>query len=55
MKRPAASASAKSSSDVAPNTPVPTINSDITGSNATNDVESDRISTWLSERLTISP
>ena len=42
-------------SSPSPNTPVPTINSDITGSNATNDVESDRISTWLSERLTIEP
>ena len=39
----------------APKMPVPTISSDSTGMSATNDVESERISTWLSERLTISP
>ena len=55
MNRPAASASAKSSSAVAPKITEPTISSDSTGSSATNDVESERISTWFSDRFTISP
>src|SRR3954463_4466692 len=55
MNSPAASASAKSSSDLAPNTPVPTISNESTGISATNEVDSERISTWLSEVLTISP
>ena len=45
MNSPATSASAKSSSDVAPKMPVPTISSESTGMSATNDVEIERIST----------
>jgi hypothetical protein len=33
----------------------PTISSDNTGSKATMDVDNDRISTWFSDRFTISP
>ena len=54
MNRPAARARAKSSSAVAPMMPLPTISSDTTGSTATSDVDSDRISTALSDRFTIS-
>src|SRR5689334_10010648 len=55
MNRPTASASAKSSSAVAPSTPAPMKSSDRTGSNATSEVDSERISTELSARFTISP
>ena len=54
MNRPAARASANSSSAVAPKMPDPTKSSDSTGSSATSEVDNDRISTALSERFTIS-
>src|SRR5262249_23768071 len=52
--RPTDSARANSSSAVAPMISEPTIRSDSTGSNATIVVDSERISTALSERFTIS-
>ena len=54
MARPTASASANSSSAVAPKITEPTISSDSTGSSATIVVDSDRISTAFSDWLTIS-
>ena len=54
MARPTARASANSSSAVAPRISEPTISSDRTGSSATIVVDSERMSTALSERFTIS-
>ena len=55
MNRPTASASAKSSSAVAPRIKLPTISSDNTGNSATNEVDSERISTEFTALSTISP
>src|SRR5260221_6425559 len=54
VMRPTNSASAKSRNVTAPKIPLPTNSSEATGSNATNDVLSDRIRTWFMERFTMS-
>ena len=54
MIRPMNSARPNSRSARAPSRPTPTTSSDVTGSSATNEVFSDRISTWFSERFAIA-